>query len=398
MQRASPTLLRALRIAAGAYLLQVPGTRNWSIKKDEVRQTNKKLLLEHRPTIIEAEGSFSGIEHPIKWRRRLLEGSSATTSSAADVGSIRRLGKAKYERMMREEADDLDLPLIGYFGTNRVHGAARNRASTRVGRQIFKEGYYSWFDLRSSTYAYKRWLETYDALVVGGKEYEESKQVFFNTIKTACPYVKRIAFVKDQLWLIVNMFGEDSDFLPLELMSDGIITFVELVAELAYRCIVLNGYQRENTVKETKGIVLIDELDLHLHPKWQKHVVDDLKLAFPKVQFISTTHSPLIVQSLRDAELINLDDSEAHRGLEEDPFKYSLEEVVEDEMGVEQAHRSKRFQEMQQAAANFFNMVAAGKNEGELAEVKQKLDELRLLFNHDPAYVALLESELKSKS
>lgn len=54
------------------------------------------------------------------------------------------------------------------------------------------------------------------------------------------------------------------------------------------------------------GIVLIDEIDLHLHPKWQRVVVDSLKGAFEHLQFIVTTHSPFILQSLAPGEVIDL--------------------------------------------------------------------------------------------
>ena len=46
---------------------------------------------------------------------------------------------------------------------------------------------------------------------------------------------------------------------------------------------------------QTPGVVLIDELDVHLHPKWQRSVVETLRKVFPRVQFIGTTHSPLVV-------------------------------------------------------------------------------------------------------
>jgi predicted ATP-binding protein involved in virulence len=75
-------------------------------------------------------------------------------------------------------------------------------------------------------------------------------------------------------------------------MSDGLKAMLNLVAELAFRCVILNGFKGEKAVKETEGIVLIDELDMHLHPNWQMHVVKDLKNAFPSIQFIVTSHSP----------------------------------------------------------------------------------------------------------
>jgi len=62
-----------------------------------------------------------------------------------------------------------------------------------------------------------------------------------------------------------------------------ILAFTEVAAEIAFRCIVKNGYKREKAIEETHGIVMIDELDLHLHPNWQKHVVADLCRAFPNI-------------------------------------------------------------------------------------------------------------------
>jgi len=187
-----------------------------------------------------------------------------------------------------------------------------------------------------------------------------------------------------------------SDLLPLAFKSDGIVTFVEMVAELAYRCIVLNGFLRENAIKQTRGVVLIDELDLHLHPKWQEHVVKDLKTAFPKIQFIVTTHSPVIVQSLETEELINLND-DTISGLEDDPFKYSLEEVISSEMGLDQERRSQKFLEMQDAAAEFFDLVQDETNEEKITQAQEKLEQLQLRYNNEPAYVALLKSELPKK-
>lgn len=58
---------------------------------------------------------------------------------------------------------------------------------------------------------------------------------------------------------------------------------------------------------EEKAVILIDELDLHLHPKWQKEIVADLKRTFPNSQFIVSTHSPFIVQSLDADELFDIE-------------------------------------------------------------------------------------------
>ena len=82
-------------------------------------------------------------------------------------------------------------------------------------------------------------------------------------------------------------------------LSDGQRIMLSLVADIAYRAAWMNPHLEDRVLQETDGIVLIDELDLHLHPKWQRTVVDDLRRTFPKIQFIATSHSPFIIQSLQ---------------------------------------------------------------------------------------------------
>jgi predicted ATP-binding protein involved in virulence len=104
-------------------------------------------------------------------------------------------------------------------------------------------------------------------------------------------------------------------------LSDGYRNLIGMVADIAYRCIKLNPHLGENVISHTPGIVLIDDLDLHLHPNWQKRIVADLKNIFTSIQFVATTHSPFIVQSLKADELINLD---GVKGLDYVHDKYSV--------------------------------------------------------------------------
>lgn len=66
---------------------------------------------------------------------------------------------------------------------------------------------------------------------------------------------------------------------------------IALVADLAYRCVRLNAHLEESAARLTPGIVMIDEVDMHLHPSWQQVVVELLQEAFPSIQFILTTNS-----------------------------------------------------------------------------------------------------------
>ena len=82
-------------------------------------------------------------------------------------------------------------------------------------------------------------------------------------------------------------------------LSDGYKNTLSMVADIAYRMAVLNPWLLDRVLTETTGIVLIDEIDLHLHPQWQQRIIGDLRTIFPKVQFIVSTHAPLVINSVK---------------------------------------------------------------------------------------------------
>ena len=98
----------------------------------------------------------------------------------------------------------------------------------------------------------------------------------------------------------IAMFHEDHGILPASLLSDGVRATLILAADLALRCVQLNSPLGENAPKGTPGIVLIDEVDLHLHPAWQQRILNALVRAFPKIQFIVTTHSPQVISTIEN--------------------------------------------------------------------------------------------------
>lgn len=99
---------------------------------------------------------------------------------------------------------------------------------------------------------------------------------------------------------------EDGTWIPFESLSDGYRDVIKIVADIATRMCILNPYLKEDTFKLTPGVVVIDELDLSLHPNWQRRIVSTLTEIFPKVQFICASHSPFIVQSLEEGQLISM--------------------------------------------------------------------------------------------
>jgi energy-coupling factor transporter ATP-binding protein EcfA2 len=82
--------------------------------------------------------------------------------------------------------------------------------------------------------------------------------------------------------------------LPLAWLSDGEKSLVAITTDIAQRLVSLNP-KESNPIKSGKGIVLLDEIDLHLHPSWQREIAVKLPLVFPGLQFIATTHSPQVI-------------------------------------------------------------------------------------------------------
>jgi predicted ATP-binding protein involved in virulence len=381
------TILHALRVASGAYFLAIPDVASRHIQRNEIRIVETgKLLLEQYPVKVEATGRFPGVNGSVIWKRQWLEGKSSNTSNNADVGNIKSIASEKYFKITKEGNDRVDLPIVAFFGVSRAFGPGRITSKSRVqrlGRMIFKEGYQDWQEMKAVKFHYEEWLGTYETLVSLEKEYGRTRDAFYSALKLANPYIIQVDFINGELWVKINIEGNVTDLLPLSLHSDGIHYFTAMIAEIAYRCVVLNGYKNENAISETKGIVMIDEIDLHLHPNWQRHVIKDLKQAFPNVQFIATTHSPFIVQSLKSDEVWNLD-----KIMDVSPNDLKLDTIATRVMGVSSSF-SQENEELYEKSKRFINDLEAGRSEQEL---QNNLEEIS-----DPGVRAFLELTKMSK-
>jgi predicted ATP-binding protein involved in virulence len=186
------------------------------------------------------------------------------------------------------------------------------------------------------------------------------------------------------LRLRVNKAGEA---LYLDQLSDGERSILAIVADLVRRLSLANPDIPDPLLGA--GVVLIDEIELHLHPTWQRKVIEKLRTTFPNIQFIATTHSPFVIQSLRAGELINLDPEEFGEYADK-----SIEDIAENVMGVELPQKSERYRQMMDAAEAYFRLLKApGPGAADLDAAEQRLNELAAPFSDDPAFQALLKLE-----
>jgi len=137
--------------------------------------------------------------------------------------------------------------------------------------------------------------------------------------------------------------------LNINQLSSGEKTLLALVADLARRLAIANPH-RENPLMGN-GVVLIDELDLHLHPRWQRAVVPQLQKTFPNCQFIVTTHSPLVLSNISHKNVIILEDFQP---VKITPYTFGRDNnsILYELMGVKQ-----RPDEMQQQFDKVYELI-----------------------------------------
>jgi predicted ATP-binding protein involved in virulence len=403
------TILDALSIAMGCFLLGLdkqylsPQTNTpRTITLDDIRRVafSRKEIADQFPVIIQAEGSVIG--QWISWKRELLKKSKKTTATTKDAKTIIDLANQAQELTRNIDTHKtITLPILAYHGTGRLWAEHREKIEYKTqGTRL--EGYLDCTSPKSSGKQFKAWFKTLEDEVRKFEEPEDILQLraIKDVLRQVVPEWEDIAFsfAEDDLLGFFKTKEGKNKYLPFRMLSDGYKNMIGMVADIAYRCMKLNPHLGEQAVKETPGIILIDELDLHLHPKWQKKIVEDLKTTFPKLQFVVTTHSPFIIQSLKADEIIKLD---GDKEVTNDPFRDSIEEIAENVMDVPHVERSNLFKEMERNAAKYFDLIAKGQNSinsPEAAEIKEKLDLIELNYSDDPAYVALMKAERASQN
>lgn len=101
------------------------------------------------------------------------------------------------------------------------------------------------------------------------------------------------------------LFNTPLGEVEIDELSDGLKSVFVIIGELLFRFSMACN-DDPNKILNMEAVVLIDEIDCHLHPKWQLNIIPALREMFPNVQFIVTTHSPLIAQSVRPGEIYKI--------------------------------------------------------------------------------------------
>jgi predicted ATP-binding protein involved in virulence len=385
------SVLDAISVGLSTFLMNTTASFGPSGKSSRPLFPNeiRKVIVSEdniESTAVVLNGTFciDAVNDCITWKREQAKG--AKTLTVKDASALKLYGKNALDKIELNE----NLPLIAYHTTGRLWGQINERIKEsnkdkkivyeKIGSRL--DGYYACLDPRSIEQKFLNWFKTYEDSILKFDKEKDLYNAFKNAITSMVPDWQDIHFH----WGLDDLLGKDKEgvWTPLRNFSDGYKAIISITADIAYRAIKLNPHLGERAVLDTEGIVLIDEIDMHLHPKWQRHIVDDLKRTFPKIQFIVTTHSPFIVQSLNADEVINLEGNQ----LSENPNVMSFEENALF-MGVSD-NNSDKFERKEKLASEYLSMLDT-KNPSHDALLK--LEELLIEFSDDPAYVAKLKLE-----
>ena len=383
------SLLDALSIALGGYLA---GFDN--IKSNSIAQVDAHYKMYAAGSRVERQAQFPVVvsasasigEEPVNWQRELYGEGRRTTHG--NLKEVTERARGYQDRVRKGEADCI-LPLVAYYGTGRLWLQKINRVKHKSSEVLSRQkGYVDCIAAESNDKQMMQWFEdmTYIQLQEGRElaELEAVKKALRQCYMSASKAIKNARFSYDvkshELEILIER--EDSvEKFPVRMLSDGEKGVISLVADIAYRMALLNPNLLDR-VLETPGVILIDEIDMHLHPAWQKKIIGDLISIFPNIQFVVTTHSPSVLVNVPREYVWILDSYHLYQPNAK-TFGRTVEEILREIMGVNV--RPDKILELQ-------HMFDQAIDDGDYKYAKVVLEEMRELLGENA--VEVIENQI----
>jgi len=309
------SILSAVAVSLGVWHVSkiVQGPRQWrNIMDHEVREIpgrneeGVRQLKEAGPVLIKATGGVGG-GRPVRTWTRKKRGRKAKT---VDVGSA-DVQEDIQSIVGAREAKAEPLPLLAYYGAGRAWIASNLRETPDLADYKAREsdGYYDCLNERIRLKEVMGWFVSQALGRDDEGKFPPAYEAVRLALKRGIPGVEEIYWDRAKKEVVVNIHGIAQ---PFSNLSDGQRTMAATLADMAIRAVSLNAYllgngsgatHPERVLEETPGVVLLDEIDVHLHPEWQRSVVRDLLNTFPKIQFICSTHSAQVVGETQPGSL-----------------------------------------------------------------------------------------------
>jgi predicted ATP-binding protein involved in virulence len=292
------SVLDGIAIGLGAALTHLPSVSGITFKKaGDIRQQDNSLA----PYTRVALSMHSGVE----WDRLQRRDKSKTTAAAIPSSKGLKELEAHLDHTVIDPmnaGEDYILPMMAYYGVSRavlqvpLRRKGFPKSHTRLealkdaldSHSSFKSAFIWFYNKENEEHRLQKAQRSFDVTL---KELDAVRRA----ISQIFPDISNPHIELNPLRLAVTLKGETLDLMQL---SDGYKTLLGLVIDLSMRMGLANPHLDDPLSAE--AVVMIDEVDLHLHPSWQRRVLADLLRTFSNTQFIVTTHSPFIVESLNN--------------------------------------------------------------------------------------------------
>ena len=325
------TVLEALALSMQNYFNRMNGITKKSIKKNDVHFTSNLVgdASQHRvysnPTVIKSKINLDGMEYSSEISREDETNATRTKYVGKELAATGR-------ELLNSQTKIL--PVICYFSTSRVVDTQKVSTSS-VGKNKLNDRRCGYMDCLNATLDRKALTDW--AFKMAMAEYRKGMPIAeYEAFKKAVGTFMQKMNDLDEIPLVEYTrdfeditYTENGKTMLVNYLSAGYQSLLWMLMEISFRIALLNPEMSDYS--QAEGIVLIDEIDMHLHPRWQWKILDALHSSFPKVQFIAATHSPIIISSFRDAKLLSIgqNDVEELSGA----YAYSIDDVVEYKQG-----------------------------------------------------------------
>jgi predicted ATP-binding protein involved in virulence len=378
------SILDALSIALGTFLIKTGSSFGISGQKSRPLFNHEVKRIMYNSENIEFEnvmlfGLFDFEGEEIEFCR-----DKQSYNKNLNIKYSKKLTDKGFE-LIKKLKEPINLPVIAYHSTGRLWGEIKTEYKSAGSRL---DGYYACLDPRNIKQKFLSWFKTYEDNVLKFDVNKDLYYAFTESIISMIPEWEKIHYN----WKLNDLVGfnkSTKEWETFSTLSDGYKSILSLAADISYRAIILNPHLGKEAVKLSKGIVLIDEIDLHLHPKWQKSIISDLKKTFPNIQFVLTTHSPFIIQSVSENELINLENDKTILTPKNEPISKIISEI----MGVADLY-SDDFKNRHEIALKKLEAIQKSNElltQDDYLEIKKQIDSILIQDSNDPILKAYLE-------
>jgi len=285
------SILEAVACGLGPFLTAMPDAKGKLIKKSDIH-INSKGIADYSRIYIETTSSLS-------WD---LVARRSNVSPPPKIGTMALTSYASHIVNSQSE-----FPLIAYYGTNRALSSINSKVAINpFEKEIRGEGYDSALDAKVNYGIIKNWFSKIEVDELRKRDelkdhkfVHPAKRLVSETVYQIVDRATSLEFDKNSNDVVVNWKNEKNESvkLTLEQLSEGYRNMVALTIDLVRRAYLLNP--TSSSPLAVNGIVLIDEIELHLHPRWQQKILNDLTHLFKRVQFIVTTHSPQVLTTVK---------------------------------------------------------------------------------------------------